>query len=72
MYDYIAPRSKYYGDFTPGKLAFNANLQEFSAAVGFIVALETNGKIDSQEAYRRIRKQWRRLKRSKEALLTEG
>jgi hypothetical protein len=67
--DFINPRSRYHGKFTPTNLAFNANLQEFSNRIGLICGLETNGKLTSDEAYRQIRALWKQLKRSKKSLL---
>jgi hypothetical protein len=61
-------RSRYYGEFTPQNLAFNANLQEFSQSVGYICALETGGKLSPQEAYKKVKKLYKRLKKSKKAL----
>jgi hypothetical protein len=66
--EFLRPRSRYYGEFTPEDLAFNANLQEFAAQVGFICALETNGKISSAEAYRQIKDLFKGLKQSKKGL----
>lgn len=65
---FLYPRHHYHGKFTPQNLTFNANLQEFSQAVGYICALETGGKISSQEAYQQIKKLYKQLKRSKKAL----
>jgi organic radical activating enzyme len=67
--DFLYPRANYHGDFSPQKLAFNANLQEFAQKVSYICALETNGKIPSAEAYKSIKKLWRQLKTSKKELL---
>jgi hypothetical protein len=58
----------YHGDFTPTKLAFNANLQEFAQKVSFIVALETGGKISTQAAYSQIAALQELLDRSKQQL----
>ncbi|BCL33864.1 hypothetical protein [Nostoc sp. MS1] len=66
---FLHPRSRYYGQFKPEKLVFNANLQEFAQKVGYITALETSGKLSSVEAYKRIKTLWKRLKRSKKELL---
>ncbi len=66
---FITPRSRYYGEFSPEHLAFNANLQEFAQKVSLICALETGGKIPSQEAYRQIQQLWKDLKLSKKNLL---
>jgi hypothetical protein len=66
--DFLYPRGRYYGDFTPQKLAFNANLQEFAQKVSYICNLETGGKISSIEAYEEIKKLWKDLKTSKKEL----
>jgi hypothetical protein len=71
MQDFLNPKAKYYGDFSPEKLIFNDNLQEFSNQIGIIVALETGGKIDSTEAYKRIKTLFKTLKKSKKNLLDE-
>lgn len=65
---FLYPRSRYYGQFSPQKLAFNANLQEFSQRISFICALETGGKLLPGEAYTQIKQQWKKLKKSKKAL----
>ncbi|MGL4881817.1 MAG: DUF7219 family protein [Waterburya sp.] len=67
--NFLYPRANYHGDFSPQNLAFNANLQEFAQQVGYICALETNGKMPPVEAYKRIKKLWRQLKTSKKQLL---
>jgi len=61
---FIYARSTYRGEFTPEKLVFNANLQEFAQRIGIICGLETGGKITSEEAYREIKKLWKALKES--------
>lgn len=61
---FIYARSSYYGEFTPQRFLFNANLQEFAQRVGIICSLETGGKITSEEAYREIKKLWKSLKES--------
>jgi hypothetical protein len=65
---FFFPRSRYYGEFTPENLAFNANLQEFAQKVTFICGLETGGKISPEEAYYRIKQAWNQLKQSKKNL----
>jgi hypothetical protein len=65
---FFFPRSRYYGEFTPENLAFNANLQEFAQKVTFICGLETGGKISPEEAYHRIKQAWSQLKQSKKNL----
>ncbi len=67
--NFLMPRSKYQGEFTPEKLAFNANLQEFAQRVALICALETGGKVSSAQAYDDIKKLWKELKASKKSLL---
>jgi len=62
------PRSRYYGKFTPENLMFNSNLQEFSHRVSIICALETGGKLSSQEAFTQIAELWQQLERSKQNL----
>jgi hypothetical protein len=59
----------YHGEFTPAKLAFNSNLQEFSQKVSLIVALETGGKLSTQAAYEQIEALREVLQRSKKQLL---
>ena len=70
--EFLYPRSSYRGDFSPGKLAFNANLQEFAHKTAYICGLETNGKIPSEEAYERIKDLWHQLKSSRKELLNFG
>ena len=66
--DFLYPRSRYHGQFSPQRLAFNANLQEFSQRIEYICALETGGKLPPKEAYSQIKQQWKKLKKSKKAL----
>jgi len=61
--------ARYHGLFTPQDLVFNANLQEFANQVGIICALETGGKLSSEEAYKRILSLWEDLRDSKENLM---
>ncbi|MGB3295515.1 MAG: hypothetical protein WBB01_21235 [Phormidesmis sp.] len=70
--DFLMPRSKYHGEFTPQNLAFNANLQEFAHRVALICALETGGKVSSADAYNDIKKLWKDLKSSKKSLLKDS
>ncbi|MEY3299823.1 MAG: hypothetical protein RLZZ597_3083 [Cyanobacteriota bacterium] len=67
--DFLVPRSKYWGEFSPQHLAFNANLQEFAQRVSFICNLETGGKIPPRQAYDEIKRLWKDLKRSKANLI---
>ncbi|MBE9135897.1 hypothetical protein IQ254_01540 [Nodosilinea sp. LEGE 07088] len=66
---FLFPRSKYWGEFTPQQLAFNANLQEFAQRVSFVCNLETGGKMSPHDAYDEIKRLWKDLKRSKANLL---
>jgi hypothetical protein len=66
---FLHPKSRYYGEFTPKNLAFNANLQEFASRVALICSLETGGKISPEEAYHRIKQLWSQLQQSKRYLL---
>lgn len=66
--DFLYPRGRYYGQFTPENLVFNANLQEFAQRVNYICALETGGKISSQDAYKQIKQLWKQLKHTKKQL----
>lgn len=65
----LYPIGKYYGEFTPQNLAFNANLQLFAQQVMYLCNLEANGKIRPEDTYEKIRKFWKQLKRSKKELL---
>lgn len=67
---FLAPRSKYYGEFSPGSLTFNSNLQEFAHRVSLICGLETGGKLPPGEAYEQIKLLWKELKQSKKNLLS--
>ncbi|MGF1515595.1 MAG: hypothetical protein ACFB5Z_18110 [Elainellaceae cyanobacterium] len=69
--DFLHPRSRYRGEFSPQTLTFNSNLQEFAQQVSLICGLETGGKISSDDAYQRIRALWKSLKRSKKELLDQ-
>jgi hypothetical protein len=66
--EFLAPRSRYYGRFTPENLAFNANLQEFALRVNTLCGLETGGKISPLEAYLEIRQLWQRLEETYSSL----
>lgn len=69
--NFLYPRSRYQGEFTPQQLAFNANLQEFSQKISYISALETGGKISPEQAYQDIKSLWKKLKRSKKELMPD-
>ncbi|MGC9505860.1 DUF7219 family protein [Baaleninema sp.] len=66
--NFIFPRGRYYGEFKPENVVFNANLQEFAQRVNYICNLETSGKISPQEAYDAIKELWKQLKQSKREL----
>ncbi len=66
--NFLHPRSRYYGEFTPQTLAFNANLQEFAQRVSYVCGLETGGKIPPEDAYEEIKSLWKKLKKSKKNL----
>ena len=68
---FLYPIGKYHGEFTPENLAFNANLQEFAQRVSYLCALESNGKISSQDAYEEIKNFWQQLDRSRQLLLND-
>ena len=63
------PISNFRGEFSPQNLAFNANLQEFTNRISIICALETGGKISSNEAYQQIKELWIKLDASRQNLL---
>ncbi|MBD0264119.1 MAG: hypothetical protein ICV78_15720 [Tolypothrix sp. Co-bin9] len=66
--NFLFPRSRYYGQVKPENLVFNANLQEFAQKVGYITCLETNGKLNPEDAYDQIKALWKQLKHSKKEL----
>lgn len=67
-YEFLYPRSRYYGEVKPENLVFNANLQEFAQRVSFICALETGGKLSPEESYKQIKALWKQLKHAKKQL----
>ncbi len=66
--DFLYPRSRYYGKFTPEHLVFDANLQEFAQRVTYVCSLETSGKVSPAQAYEQIRNLWLQLEESKHQL----
>lgn len=46
----------------------DTTIQEFANEISIICALEAGGKIDPQEAYRRIKTRWKQVKASKREL----
>ena len=53
---------------TPEEMIFDANLQEFAQQIGILCALESNGKLGAHDAYKRIKKLWKDLRKSKRGL----
>ena len=68
MHNFLYPRARYQGSFSPEHLVFNANLQEFAQRVGYISNLQTAGKISPEESYRQIKSLWKQVKKSKKLL----
>ncbi|PSR15698.1 hypothetical protein C8255_21755 [filamentous cyanobacterium CCP3] len=66
--NFLCPRSRYYGEFSPQQLTFNANLQEFAHRISYISGLQTGGKISPDEAYSQIKSLYKQLKQSKKGL----
>jgi hypothetical protein len=66
--NFLCPRSRYSGEFSPQQLTFNANLQEFAHRISYISGLQTGGKISPDEAYNQIKSLYKQLKRSKKGL----
>jgi hypothetical protein len=66
--EFLYPRSRYYGNFTPTNLVLNANLQEFSSQIAILCALETGGKLSGDEAYKQIKRKFKQLKQSRKSL----
>uniref|UniRef100_A0A0C1R239 Isopropylmalate/homocitrate/citramalate synthase n=1 Tax=Tolypothrix bouteillei VB521301 TaxID=1479485 RepID=A0A0C1R239_9CYAN len=62
--NFLYQKSTYRGKFTPQRLVFNANLQEFATRVSYICGLQNLGKISSEEAHNRISILWQQLERS--------
>lgn len=56
-------------DWTPERLAFHQNLEQFADRVGLIVGLQGNGKISQEVAYDQIRQLWSSLRDSRSSLL---
>jgi len=66
--DFLFPCSRYHGSDRPENLIFNAHLQEFSQRLSLISALQTNGKLSTEEALKQIQTLWQQLERSKNLL----
>ena len=57
--------SAYRGDdWSPNRLMFHQNLEQFAERVGLIVALQANGKVSQEHAFNEIRQIWKQLKES--------
>lgn len=50
------------------KIELNKSLQEFAHEIGIICALEAGGKLNSKDAYKRIKSKWKELKNKKKEL----
>jgi hypothetical protein len=62
--------SSYRGsDWSPERLAFHQNLEQFADRVGLIVGLQANGKISQEHAYDEIRQIWKQLRESHSELI---
>jgi hypothetical protein len=68
LHEFLYPINRYYGQFKPEYITFNANLQEFSQRVSYICNLQTNGKLSPEDAYTQIQRLWKQLKLSKKQL----
>ena len=56
-------------DWSPERVAFHQNLEQFADRVGLIVGLQGNGKISQEAAYDEIKKLWNSLRGSRSMLL---
>ena len=56
-------------DWTPERLAFHQNLEQFADRVGLIVGLQANGKISQEAAFDEIKQLWASLRTSHSSLL---
>ena len=70
--NFLYPLSRYYGEFTPEQLIFNANLQEFAQRISLLCGLETGGKLSPEETYQQIKVLWQDLTESKKQLLDQA
>ncbi len=55
-------------DWSPERLAFHQNLEQFADRVGLIVGLQANGKISQEDAYDEIRQISKQLHSSRKNL----
>jgi hypothetical protein len=67
-FNFLYPKSRYYGEVKPENLVFDANLQEFAQRVNYISALAGNGKIPLEVAMSEIELLWENLENSKKEL----
>jgi sigma54-dependent transcription regulator len=67
-FNFLYPKSRYYGEVKPENLVFDANLQEFAQRVNYISALAGNGKIPLDVAMSEIELLWENLENSKKEL----
>ena len=52
----IENHSRFHGtDWSPQRVAFHQNLEEFADRVGLIVGLQSNGKVGQEEAIEQIK-----------------
>ena len=62
--------SSFHGkDWSPQRVAFHQNLEQFADRIGLIVGLQANGKVSQEEAYEQIKELWKTLKISRNDLL---
>lgn len=66
--NFLNPRYPYRGSDQPEDILFNANLQEFAQQVSYIAALQSNGKMSAYESYKKIKQQWKKLKKTHKQL----
>lgn len=69
---FLYPSTPYRGEFTPEKLLFHANLQQFARQVEYLCALETGGNITAEAAFQQMNHLWKDLKHSRQALGWQG
>ena len=51
--------SQFHGpDWTPQRVAFHQNLEEFADRVGLIVGLQSNGKVSQEKAFEQIKERY--------------
>jgi hypothetical protein len=60
--------SRYYGKFSPQRLVFNANLQEFAHRVNQIANAQAQGQMTTADALHQIEHLWQELQRSRTRL----